>query len=80
MLERRLYYHIDWAMLAGVFALCAIGLAQIYSATGGFTRIYYTQIYGIMLRHCRAGRLPDASTIGRWPTSRTGFTSAFCCS
>src|SRR5436190_7901449 len=49
MLERRLYYHIDWAMLAGIFALCAIGLAQIFSATGGFTRIYYTQIYGIVL-------------------------------
>src|SRR5258705_11626644 len=49
MLERRLYYHIDWAMLAGILALCAIGLAQIFSATGGFTRIYYTQIYGIVL-------------------------------
>ena len=49
MFERRLYHHIDWAMLAGVMALCAIGLAQIYSATGGFTRIYYTQIYGIVL-------------------------------
>ena len=36
-------------MLAAVFALCAIGVAQIYSATGGFTRIYYTQIYGILL-------------------------------
>src|SRR5258705_4788248 len=50
MLERRLYYHIDWGMLAGIVALCAIGLAQIFSATGGFTRIYYTQIYGILLR------------------------------
>src|SRR6266850_753594 len=49
MLERRLYYHIDWAMIAGIFALCAIGLAQIFSATGGFTRIYYTQIYGILV-------------------------------
>jgi rod shape determining protein RodA len=49
MLERRLYYHIDWAMLVGILALCAIGLAQIFSATGGFTRIYYTQIYGIVL-------------------------------
>jgi rod shape determining protein RodA len=37
MFERRLYYHIDWAMLAGMLALCAIGLAQIFSATGGFT-------------------------------------------
>ena len=37
MFERRLYHHIDWAMLTGVMALCLIGLAQIYSATGGFT-------------------------------------------
>ena len=37
MFERRLYYHIDWAMLAAVLALCAIGLVQIYSATGGPT-------------------------------------------
>src|ERR1041385_8416403 len=50
MLERRLYYHIDWAMLAGIFALCGIGVAQIFSATGGFTGSYYTQIYGTALR------------------------------
>ena len=49
MLERRLYFHIDWAMLAAVLALCLIGLGQIYSATGGPTSIYYTQIYGIVL-------------------------------
>jgi rod shape determining protein RodA len=49
MFERRLYYHIDWAMLIALGALCLIGLAQIYSATGGPTRIYYTQIYGIIL-------------------------------
>jgi rod shape determining protein RodA len=49
MFERRLYHHVDWAMLAGVTALCGIGLMQIFSATGGFTRIYYTQIYGIIL-------------------------------
>jgi len=47
--ERRLYHHIDWALAAALFALCAIGLAQIYSATGGPTRIYITQIYGIVL-------------------------------
>src|SRR5512142_1398720 len=49
MFERRLYYHIDWAMVAALAALCLIGLAQIYSATGGPTRIYYTQIYGMAL-------------------------------
>src|SRR6266478_2005852 len=49
MFERRLYLHIDWAMVAALAALCGIGLAQIYSATGGPTRIYFTQIYGILL-------------------------------
>src|SRR5215212_4591575 len=47
MFERRLYHHVDWALLAAVLSLCLIGLVQIYSATGGATRIYYTQIYGI---------------------------------
>ncbi len=49
MFERRLYYHIDWAMLAALMALCAIGLTQIYSATGGATAIFNTQIYGVVL-------------------------------
>jgi rod shape determining protein RodA len=49
MFERRLYFHIDWALIGAVLALCAIGLAQIYSATGGPTRVYYTQIYAIGL-------------------------------
>jgi hypothetical protein len=33
--ERRLYYHVDFAMLGAVLALCFIGVVQIYSATGG---------------------------------------------
>ena len=33
MFERRLYYHIDWALLTALLALCGIGLAMIYSAT-----------------------------------------------
>ena len=49
MFERRLYFHIDWAMVAALVALCGIGLAQIYSATGGPTQIYITQIYGVIL-------------------------------
>ena len=50
MFERRLYYHIDWAMLVAVLALCAIGLAQIYSATRRVdASIFQTQIYGIVL-------------------------------
>ena len=35
-------------MLAAILALIVIGLANIYSATGGGTRIYYTQIYGVI--------------------------------
>jgi rod shape determining protein RodA len=53
MFERRLYFHVDWAMLAAVLSLCLIGLVQIYSATAvgldASSRMYVTQIYGIAL-------------------------------
>jgi rod shape determining protein RodA len=48
MFERRLHFHIDWAMLVAVLALCVIGVTQIYSATAG-SALYLTQIYGIAL-------------------------------
>ncbi|MEQ1898954.1 MAG: rod shape-determining protein RodA [Vicinamibacterales bacterium] len=49
MFERRLYHHIDWLMVVALAVLCLLGLTQIYSATGGPTRVYTTQIYGILL-------------------------------
>ena len=53
MFERRLYHHIDWAMVGAIVALCLIGLAQIYSTTspaeGGASGIFFTQIWGILL-------------------------------
>jgi rod shape determining protein RodA len=49
MFERRLYFHIDWLLIGAVYALCALGLAMIYSATGGPTSIYWTQVYAIGL-------------------------------
>jgi rod shape determining protein RodA len=49
MFERRLYYHIDWLLIGAVYALCAIGLAMIYSTTGGLTRVYWTQVYAVGL-------------------------------
>jgi rod shape determining protein RodA len=49
MFERRLYFYVDWALLAAIVALCLIGLVQIYSTTGGSPTNYYTQIYGIAL-------------------------------
>jgi rod shape determining protein RodA len=47
MFERRLYHHIDWAMLAAMLALTAIGLVNIYSAAG--EGLALTQLYAIAL-------------------------------
>jgi len=49
MFERRLYHHVDWGLLIAVLMLGAIGLAQIYSATGGWTSTVEMQIYGVLL-------------------------------
>ena len=53
MFERRLYHHVDWAMVGAIIALCLIGLAQIYSATspvgGGASSIFFTQIWAILI-------------------------------
>jgi rod shape determining protein RodA len=53
MFERRLYYHIDWALVIAVLALCALGLAMIYSTTAdptrSMSRMYMTQLYAIVI-------------------------------
>jgi rod shape determining protein RodA len=53
MLERRLYFHIDWALLLAVLALCGLGVAMIYSTTSdptrGVSRLHVTQLYAIVL-------------------------------
>ena len=53
MFERRLYHHIDWALLIAMLALCALGVAMIYSTTSDPTRaashMWVTQVYAIML-------------------------------
>jgi len=53
MFERRLYHHIDWALVAAMFALCAIGVVMIYSTTSDPTRgtshLWVTQLYAIGL-------------------------------
>jgi len=48
MFERRLYHHVDWALLAAIATLCAIGVVMIYSTSAG-SRLYVTQIYAIVL-------------------------------
>jgi len=51
--ERRLYFHIDWALLFAILALCGLGVAMIYSTTAdptrGASRMYITQLYAIGL-------------------------------
>jgi len=53
MFERRLYYHIDWALLLAILALCGLGVAMIYSTTSDPTRaashMHVTQLYAIAI-------------------------------
>jgi len=45
--ERRLYHHIDWLLIGAVGLICALGLAMIYSTTGGAGSVYWTQVYAL---------------------------------
>jgi rod shape determining protein RodA len=53
MFERRLYYHIDWAMVIAILALCTLGVIMIFSTTSDPTRgtshMYVTQLYAIAI-------------------------------
>ena len=53
MFERRLFYHIDWALVIAMLVLCGLGVAMIYSTTADPTRgnshLYLTQLYAIVL-------------------------------
>jgi rod shape determining protein RodA len=54
--ERRLYFHIDWALLIAILALCSLGVLMIYSTTSDPTRgsshLHVTQLYAIGLGLC----------------------------
>src|SRR3954467_654777 len=53
MFERRLYHHIDWALVIAMLALCALGVVMINSTTAdptrGVSRMYITQLYAIAI-------------------------------
>jgi len=50
MFERRLYFHLDWLLLATILALSLMGIAMIYSATQATTpRLYQQQVYALLL-------------------------------
>ena len=53
MFERRLYYHIDWALVVAILALCALGVVMIYSTTSdptrGASKLFLIQLYAIII-------------------------------
>ncbi len=53
MFERRLYFHIDWALVAAILVLCVIGVVMIYSTTfdptRGTSKLFMTQLYAIAI-------------------------------
>ena len=52
MFERRLYYHIDWALIAAILAICVTGVVMIYSTANGARAggsLYLTQLSAIGL-------------------------------
>jgi rod shape determining protein RodA len=54
MFERRLFFYVDWMLLAAVLLLTAVGLAMIYSTTYDAIQDrvgpqFYTQLYAIAI-------------------------------
>ncbi len=51
MFERRLYFHIDWLTVVALLALCAMGVAMIYSTTHGGSNsgLYIRQMAAIAI-------------------------------
>jgi rod shape determining protein RodA len=50
MFERRLYFHLDWALVIALMTLCAMGVLMIYSA--GYSTnatLYRAQLYALAL-------------------------------
>ncbi len=79
MFERRLHFHIDWAMLIAVAALCLLGLAKSTAPPAGRP----TSTSRRSTASCSAWwRSPSASpsTTARSPTSRISSTAASSCS
>ncbi|MEI6667627.1 MAG: rod shape-determining protein RodA [Acidobacteriota bacterium] len=54
MFDRRFYLHLDWPLVAALYALCFIGVLMIYSTTGDAARqatshLFVVQIYAILI-------------------------------
>jgi len=49
MFERRLYFHLDWALIGALAALCAMGVVMVYSTGQGNPRLFQSQLYALAL-------------------------------
>lgn len=50
MFERRLFFHLDWLLLAAILMISLMGIAMIYSATQATTpRLFQSQVYALLL-------------------------------
>jgi len=49
MFERRLYFHLDWALIGALAALCAVGVLMVYSTGQGNPRLFQSQLYALAL-------------------------------
>ena len=50
MFDRRLYFHIDWLLVAAILTISVMGIAMIYSATQATTpRLFQSQFYALAL-------------------------------
>ena len=48
MFERRLFFHVDWLLLAAILVITGIGVAMIYSTTY-VRRLPVVQLYAISI-------------------------------
>ena len=49
-IERRLFYHFDWLLLATILVICGMGITMIYSATQSTApRLFVSQVYALGL-------------------------------
>jgi rod shape determining protein RodA len=50
MFERRLYFHVDWALVIALATLCSMGVIMIFSAAQSTApRLYVSQLYALGL-------------------------------
>jgi len=49
MFDRRFFVHLDWPLVAAIYALCAIGVVMIFSTTGASAHVPTSRLYLVQL-------------------------------